>query len=128
MERYRVGLILSAATLDTYKLIERYAKHPKDPMARLGFYTLLKRAVTTKDWNAVTNGGIDNAELFGNIYLGVVGGPSNSSPAKRVLTGDALLAMSTAEQDSLYTKLCASVGIEIDPQALVNKRKENKQT
>lgn len=97
-------------------------------MARLGFYTLLKRAVTTKDWNAVVNGGIDNAELFGNIYLGVVGGPSNSSPAKRVLTGDALLAMSTAEQDSLYTKLCASVGIEIDPQALVNKRKENKQT
>ena len=119
------------AELDTYKCIEQYAKTPQDETTYLRFQILRKRAGTVKNWNAITCGGLEHAEAFSSLYIGVVGGEGKASKPKRTktidITGSDLATMSVEDQHAFYIQQCASVNIKIDPSALVHNHKDIKE-
>lgn len=120
MERYRVGLIFAAQEFDTYKAIEKYAKHPRSADAVIGFEYLLRCTRRRVLWEALKAGGPDALDTMQHIYLGT--SPTSGEHSGKQLTMDAFASMSNEQRDTLFSAMCKSVGLDIDPETLVNAR------
>ena len=110
--------------LDTYKGIERYARHPDDPAARLGFEWLRYATENRIRWKAFTAMDTDHIQLGCNIAVGAFAELGKTSSSSNELTLETLYNMPAAERDATYIALCKRAGIDVDPEALINSRQQ----
>ena len=101
---------------DTYKGIERYAKHPDDIEAVQSFHWLMRRTKRQLIWRAISVLGLEGLELGYRLQLGCTdeGAPEQSN----TFDPDVLPKLSQEDRDTAYLELCKSVGITVDPAAL----------
>lgn len=104
---------------DTYRVLERYAKHPGNRDAVLGFLLLYMETETRSRWNAFS--AFPHADLHQalQLYLG-----AHDKQVKHGSLTDQLMASKTKEDEvAAFLKLCASMGVNVDPALLKRDKK-----
>lgn len=130
MGRYRVSLILAMPEFDTAGTIRRFAKDPKNLGNKQAWRFLQRRARLSVSWDGFRAGGVDNMELLSQMRLGAytsVNDTISSGPSGNDITTDKILEMDPKERDDWFIRICDSVGVKVDPEALINARKGTQQ-
>lgn len=104
---------------DTYRVLERYAKHPGNRDAVLGFLLLYKETEARARWNAFSAFPRADLNQAMQLYLDV-----RDRKALRGSVTDQLMASKTKEEEiEAFIKFCASMGVNVDPALLKRDKK-----
>jgi hypothetical protein len=112
--------------LDTYKSIEHYAINPRSRENILSLELLRHRTELDAIWLAYSMAkDADDIEPITNLYMGgrshTEEDPLANNKVKIEKAAD-LREMPVEDSLKIYRDICASVGISIDPDALLDKR------
>ena len=108
---------------DTYKGIERYARHPEDPAAILSFYWLMQRTKRQLTWRAVSHFGVDDMSTGYMMQLGCT--ETQGQAQTNVFDPDAITQLSKEDREAAYIAACKSVGLAVDPATLSRETNHN---
>jgi hypothetical protein len=104
---------------DTYRVLERYAKHPGNRDAILGFLMLYMETENRVRWNSFAAFPQANLQQAMELFLGV-----HDRQAKHGSVTDQLMASKTKEEEiNAFIKFCAKMGVTVDPELLKRDKK-----
>lgn len=117
--------MLAMTRLDTYKSIEHFAKDPTSAENLLSLAMLRRRTEIDASWHTLSVLGPEELAEKVSLYMGAVDDKGNVNGTNNKDIVADLVSMNRDEQIANYIKLCKEAGIDIDPQALLDKAGNN---
>ena len=104
---------------DTYRVLERYAKHPGNRDAVLGFLMLYMETETRARWTAFSAFPHADLQQATQLFLG-----AHEKYLKKGSITDQLVVSKTKEEEvAAFIKFCAKMGVKVDPELLKRDKK-----
>lgn len=103
---------------DTYKAIERYAKHNNDRAAVQSYLMLKRRTRLSVFWRSICAFGVDKEQPASTVQMGAF------TEDKKVEKTTDLAAMTEEERRNMFMQVMDQVGIQLDPKTLAEINKQ----
>lgn len=103
---------------DTYRAIERYAKHNNDRAAIQSYLMLKRRTRLSVFWRSICAFGIDKEQPASTVQMGAF------TEEKKVEKTTDLGAMTEEERRAMFMKAVDEAGIQLDPETLAEINKQ----
>lgn len=103
---------------DTYKAIERYAKHNNDRAAVQSYLMLKRRTRLSVFWRSICAFGVDKEQSATTVQMGAF------SEEKKVEKQTDLASMTEKERLAMFMNAMDEVGMQLDPETLAEINKQ----
>lgn len=103
---------------DTYKALERYAKHNDERAAVQSYLFLKRRTRLSVLWRSICAFGLEKEQLASALQMGAF------AEEKKVQHATNLADMTEEERRQLYMNALNEIGYELDPETLAEINKQ----
>ena len=103
---------------DTYRAIERYAKHNNDRAAVQSYLMLKRRTRLSVFWRSICAFGVDKEQPASTVQMGAF------SEEKKVEKATDLASMTEKERLDMFMNAMDEVGMQLDPETLAEINKQ----
>ena len=103
---------------DTYKAIERYAKHNNDRAAVQSYLMLKRRTRLSVFWRSICAFGVDKEQPASTVQMGAF------AEEKKVEKATDMASMTEKERLAVFMDAMDEVGMQLDPETLAEINKQ----